>query len=74
MKPGSTVRHTGRYFPGRTGTVVEPLPRDAAWPGYVRVQLDTAPDGSRGACTLLEVESLERVERAGQMDLLRGAA
>lgn len=72
MKPGTTVRYTRLPFLDRTGTVVEAEPRDANWPGYVRVQLDAAPDGSQGARLLLEVEALERVERAGQLGLFGG--
>ncbi len=74
MKPGTTVRSTRLPFLNRTGSVVEPLPHDAGWPGYVRVQLDTAPDGAQGARLLLEVESLERVERVGQLGLFGGGA
>lgn len=74
MKPGTTVRYTRLPFLNRTGTVVEPLPRDAAWPGYVRVQLDTAPDGSPGARLQLDLASIERIDKPGQLGLFGGAA
>jgi hypothetical protein len=72
MKPGTAIRYTRLPFLNRTGTVVEPLPRDADWPGYVRVQLDTAPDGSQGARLQLPLEALERVEKVGQLGFFGG--
>ena len=72
MTPGTTVRHTDSYFTNRTGIVVEPTARDASWPEYVRVQLDQAPDGSQGACLLLKVEALERIQKVGQLGLFGG--
>ncbi|MBL8909854.1 MAG: hypothetical protein JNM17_04030 [Archangium sp.] len=73
MNAGTAVRHIGTPFFERTGMVVEPHANDFAWPDYVRVQLDPAPQCSVGPRLLLEVRLLERVQRAGQLGLFGGA-
>lgn len=74
MTPGDVVIVTRSHFAGRTGTVAEPLPRDANWPEYVRVQLDATRYAPIGACLLLKRDCLKRHARAGQMDLLGGVS
>lgn len=69
MSPGTTIRVTSGAFTSRTGVVVEPLPMDAKWPGYVRVRIDDASIDP----LLLDVDNLERHARAGQLGLFGGA-
>lgn len=69
MNPGTTVKVADGAFRTRTGVVVEPLPMDANWPGFVRVRIDDASIDP----LLLDVDNLEAFNRAGQLGLFGGA-